>query len=173
MKVNPDGSIVRLKARLDAKGYAQTHGVNYSDTFSLVAKMTSVLLFISLAATYNWDIHQLDIMNIFLHSNLQKVYMEQPLGFVAQEEIGRVYCLRKPLYGLKQSPCAWFGKFKQAVEEFGMQKSKSDHSVFYRNSRSGIILFVVYVDDIVITKSLKVFYLLSPFFRANFIQKTC
>ena len=46
--------------------------------------------------------------------------MEQPSGFVAQGEIGRVCCLRKSLYGLKQSPHAWFGKFSQAIEEFGI-----------------------------------------------------
>ena len=46
-----------------------------------------------------------------------------------------------------------FGKFSKAVEEFGMQKSKFDHSIFYRNSNSGIIFLVVYVDDIVITGS--------------------
>ena len=79
--------------------------------------------------------------------------MEQPPGFVAQGEIWKVCSLRKSLYGLKQSPRAWFGKFNQKVETFGMQKSKSDHSVFYKNSRSGIILLVVYVDDIVITGS--------------------
>ena len=154
VKVNPDGSVARLKARLVAKGYAQTYGVDYSDTFSPVAKMTSVRLFISLAATHNWDLHQLDIKNVFLHDDLQEeVYIEQPPGFVAQGEIGKVYRLRKSLYGLKQSPRAWFGKFSQAVEKFGLQKSKSDHSVFYRNSHSGIILLLVYVDDIVITGS--------------------
>ena len=47
----------------------------------------------------------------------------------------------------------WFGKFSQAIEEVGIQKSKFDHSVFYKNSNSGIILLVVYVDDIVITGS--------------------
>ena len=88
-----------------AKGYAQTYGVDYSDTFSPVAKMTSVRLFISLAATHNWDLHQLDIKNTFLHDDLQEeVYMEQPPGFVAQGEIGKVCRLRKSLYGLKQSP---------------------------------------------------------------------
>ena len=79
--------------------------------------------------------------------------MEQPPGFVARGEIGKVFRLRKSLYGLKQSPRVWFGKFSQAVEKFGLQKSKSDHSVFYRNSSLGIILLVVYVDDIVITRS--------------------
>ena len=77
--------------------------------------------------------------------------MEQPPGFVAQGEYGKVCRLRKSSYGLKQSPRAWFGKFSQAIEKFGMQKSKSDHSVFYKKSDGGIILLVVYVDDIVIT----------------------
>ena len=79
--------------------------------------------------------------------------MEQPPGFVAQGEIYKVFCLRQSLYGLKQTPHAWFGKFSKAIEEFSMQQSKSDHSVFYRNSSLGIILLVVYVDDIVITGS--------------------
>ena len=78
--------------------------------------------------------------------------MEQPPGFVAHREIGKVFCLWKSLYGLKQSPRTWFGKLSQAVEKFGMHKSQSDHS-FYRNSSSGIILLVVYVDDNVITGS--------------------
>ena len=79
--------------------------------------------------------------------------MEQPSRFVAQGEIGKVCRLRKSLYGLKQSSRAWFEKFSQAVETFGMQKSKSDHFVFYKNSSSSINLLVVYVDDIVITGS--------------------
>ena len=127
--------------------------MDYSDTFSPVAKLTSVRLFISMAATHHWPLHQLDIKNAFLHGDLQEeVYMEQPPGFVAQGEYGKVCHLRKSLYGLKQSPRAWFGKFSQAIEKFGMQKSKSDHSVFYKKSHGGIILLVVYVNDIVITE---------------------
>ena len=79
--------------------------------------------------------------------------MKQPPRFVAQGEIRKVCCLRKSLYGLKQSPRAWLGKFNQVVEIFGMQKSKFGHSVFYGNSSSSIILLVVYEDDIVITRS--------------------
>ena len=143
-----------IKAQLMAKGYVQTCGVDYSDTFSPVAKMTYIRLFISLTATYHWALHQLNIKNVFLHGDLQEeVYMDQPPGFVAQGGIGKVCHLQKSLYGLKQSPRLWFCTFNQANEEFGMQKNKSDHSVFYRNSNSCIIMFVVYVDDNVITGS--------------------
>ena len=84
MKVNSDGSIARLKACLVAKGYAHTYGMDYSNTFSPVDKMKFVQLFVSLAATYNWDLHQLDIKNVFLHGDLQdEVYIEQPPGFVS------------------------------------------------------------------------------------------
>ncbi|RDY13001.1 Copia protein, partial [Mucuna pruriens] len=78
--------------------------------------------------------------------------MEQPPGFVAQGESGLVCKLRRSLYGLKQSPRAWFGKFSQVVQNFGMTRSEADHSIFYCHSSSAkCVYLVVYVDDIVIT----------------------
>lgn len=133
VKVNLDGFVARLKACLVAKGYSQIYGVDYSDTFFPVAKIVYVQLFISIVATYNWSLHQLDIKNAFLHSDLHKeVYMEQPLEFVAQGKYGKVCYLRKSLYVLKQSPQPWFGRFNEVVQEFELQKSKCDHSVFYK-----------------------------------------
>ncbi|GAA0156509.1 hypothetical protein LIER_38283 [Lithospermum erythrorhizon] len=72
VKTNPDGSIARLKARFVAKGYGKTYGVDYLDTFAPVAKLTSVKLFLPLAATYDWQLYQLDIKNAFLHGDLEE-----------------------------------------------------------------------------------------------------
>ena len=70
IKFNPDGFVARLKVRLIAKGYTQTYVVDYSDTFSLLVKLTPVCLFISLVASHDWDLHHLDIKNAFLHGDL-------------------------------------------------------------------------------------------------------
>lgn len=105
IKLNADGSLDRFKARLVPKGFNQTAGVDYDETFSPVAKLNSIRILISLAATMEWELHQLDVKNAFLHRDLQEeIYMMQPLGFVAKGESLKVCKLIKSIYGLKQSP---------------------------------------------------------------------
>ena len=77
--------------------------------------------------------------------------MEQPLGFVAQGESSLVCRLRRSLYGLKHSPRALFGRFSSVVQEFGMTRSTSDHSIFYHHTSLGqCIYLIVYVDNILL-----------------------
>ena len=81
-------------------------------------------------AMRHWPFYQLDIKNAFLHGDLQKeVYMEQPPSFVAQGESNVVCKLKKSLYGLEQSPRAWFDKFSTVVQVFGLTRSEADHLV--------------------------------------------
>jgi hypothetical protein len=76
VKHSADGFVNRYKARLVAKGYAQTYGIDYEETYSLIAKMTTVRAIIVMATTKGWSLHQMDVNNVFIHGDLQEVYME-------------------------------------------------------------------------------------------------
>ena len=116
VKIGPNGRVDRLKARLVAKGYTQVYGSDYYDTFSLVVKIASIRLLLSMVVMQSWPLYQLDIKNAFFHGDLlEEVYMGQLLGFVAQEESRLVCRLRHSLYGLKLSPRVWFGRFSFVV----------------------------------------------------------
>ena len=113
LKYNSGGSIQRYKARLVAKGFQQTAGIDFNETFSPVIKPCTIRVIFTLAASYGWDIQQLDINNAFLNGDLQEeVFMSQPEGFVHSQFPNHVCRLNKALYGLKQALRAWFDKLK-------------------------------------------------------------
>jgi hypothetical protein len=72
VKQTPDEKIDMYTARLVAKGYNQTYGIDYDETFALVAKMGIVRTLISCAVNFGWPLHQLDVKNAFLHGDLQE-----------------------------------------------------------------------------------------------------
>jgi hypothetical protein len=152
VKQSPEGKIDRYKARLVARGYSQTYGIDYDETFAPVAKMNTVRILISCASNFEWPLHQLDVKNAFLHGNLQEeVYMEVPPGMVAAGNGGKVCKLKRALYGLKQSPRAWFDRFRRVVCDMGYGQCNGDHTVFYKHTNQKITILAVYVDDIIIT----------------------
>lgn len=134
IKYKADGSIDRYKARLVAKGYTQTYGIDYQETFSLVAKLNTVRVLLSLAANLDWPLHQLDVKNAFLHGDLEEeVYMDIPPGYSSSSEAKIACKLQRALYGLKESPRAWFGRFSSAMRKYGFQQSNSDHTLFLKH----------------------------------------
>jgi hypothetical protein len=152
IKRKADGSIERYKARLVAKGFHQQHGIDYGDTFSPVIKPITIRTVLSLAVASNWDIRQLDVTNAFLHGVLSEdVYMTQPPGFVHSSYPTHVCHLRKALYGLKQAPRAWYSRLSNRLLNLGFHGCKSDTSLFIYRSGKDLILFLIYVDDIIVT----------------------
>ncbi|KAM6577139.1 hypothetical protein CsatB_028976 [Cannabis sativa] len=121
---------------------------------SLVIKPVTIRVVLTLALSRKGTIRKLDVNNAFLNGDLNgEVYMIQPSGFEDPTAKHLVCKLNKTLYGLKQAPRAWFDKLQQCLLTFGFTTSKADTSLFIQHSAQGIILILVYVDDILITGS--------------------
>ena len=105
------GDVVRYKVRLVAEGFAQVQGVDFHETFAPVAKFTTIRCILAIGAAMNLEIHQMDVKTAFLNGDLEEdIYMVQPEGFVQEGKEDYVCKLKKSLYGLKQSPRAWYQK---------------------------------------------------------------
>ena len=127
LKCKSDGSLDRHKARLVARGYTQTYGIDYQETFALVAKLNTIRILISLAVNFDWPLRQYDIKNAFLHGDLKEdIYMNIPPGYRDSTMKGKVCKLKKALYGLKQSPRAWFGRFSQTMKALNFKQCNDD-----------------------------------------------
>ncbi|KAM2881066.1 hypothetical protein COP2_014191 [Malus domestica] len=150
-KYKSDGSLDRYKARVVAKGYTQVEGVDYQETFSPTAKLTTLRCLLTVVAARTWFIHQLDVQNAFLHDTLlEEVYMEPPPGLRRQGET-LVCRLNKSIYGLKQASRTWFTTFSEAIQKAGYHQSKADYSLFTKVRGTSITVVLIYVDDVLIT----------------------
>ncbi|MCO5576338.1 hypothetical protein L7F22_030147 [Adiantum nelumboides] len=151
VKHDSDGSVSRYKAKLVAKGYAQTYGIDYEETFSPMAKMETVRAVFAVAAVKGWILHQMDVKNAFLHGDLQKeVCMEQPQGFQDTGHPNYVCKLQQALYGLKQAPRAWHDKIAQYLITIGFHMAHADHSLYVQKTEAKIVIITIYVDDLII-----------------------
>jgi hypothetical protein len=106
-----------------------------------------------MAIAKGWSLHQMDVNNVFLHGNLQeKMYMEQPPGYVDQTHPNLVCRLKKVLYDLKQAPKARSDKIGQYLVTSGFQTSNANFSLHVKKTDHGIVVIVIYVDDLIITR---------------------
>ena len=100
--------------------------------------MNIVRIILSLTAHFGWAMHQFDVKNAFLHGSLEEeVYMEIPPGYGVVNEGNKVCRLKKVLYGLKQSPCSWFGRFTQVMVSLRYRQSQGDHTLFIKHYQNG------------------------------------
>ncbi|KAH7864181.1 hypothetical protein Vadar_026696 [Vaccinium darrowii] len=153
-KMKADGSIDKYKARLVIKGYRQKEGLDYFDTYSPVSRINSIRMIIAIAALRNLEIHQMDVKTAFLNGDLEEeIYMEQPEGFSASGQEGKVCKLVRSLYGLKQAPKQWHEKFDYAMLSSGFRINECDKCVYVKDTDEGYVILCLYVDDMLIVGS--------------------
>jgi len=151
-KLNSDGSLDRLKARLVARGYEQEEGVDYVETYSPIVGSATVRSILHVATINKWSLKQLDVKNAFLHDELKEtVFMTQPPGFEDPSRPDYVCKLKKAIYGLKQAPRAWFDKFSSYLLKYGFICSFSDPSLFVYLKGRDVMFLLLYVDDMILT----------------------
>eukprot|EP00253_Pinus_taeda_P014382 PITA_14382 len=115
--------------------------------------MNSIRLVLSLATSFKWEVHQIDVKYAFLHGDLhEEIYMEQPTGFI-QTNSSLICQLKKFLYGLKQASQAWYAKMDNLLLETGFSRCHYDNTVYTKKVGKYFIILVLCVDDLILNEA--------------------
>jgi hypothetical protein len=155
LKCKADGSIEKYKAWLVVRGFMQIHGVDYFDTYSPVAKLSSFRMLLAMAARYDWEVEAFYFNAAYLNGKLgdgKQIYMQQLPGY-EQGSAGLVKKLRKALYRLKQAGHKWYDALKGILTDLEFRVSAADPGVFYVRIRQDTLMLAVHVDDCAMTSS--------------------
>nr|GEW49023.1 putative ribonuclease H-like domain-containing protein [Tanacetum cinerariifolium] len=144
------GIMIRNKERLVAQGYTQEEAIDYDEVFTLISRIEAIRLFLAYASFKYFMVYQIDVKSDFLYEKIEEeVYVYQPLGFKDPNFLDRVYKVKKALYGLHQAPKAWYETLSTYLLDNGFQRWKIDKTLFIKRHKGDILLFQVYVDDII------------------------
>nr|GEV67450.1 retrovirus-related Pol polyprotein from transposon TNT 1-94 [Tanacetum cinerariifolium] len=150
VKLDEYGNVLKNEARLVAKGYSQEEGIDFEESFTLVARLEAIRIFIANAASKNMAFYQMDVKTAFLNGELkEEVYVSQPKGFVDPDHPHHVYRLKKALYSLKQAPRVWYDTLSKFLLAKGFSKGVVDPALFIRRTGKHILHVQIYVDDII------------------------
>nr|GEX36087.1 hypothetical protein [Tanacetum cinerariifolium] len=123
-KHDEEQTVIQNKSRLVERVYRQEEGIDFEESFALVARMEAIRIFLAYVAHKSFSVFQMDVKTAFLHGSLKEdVYVCQPEGFIDADHPSHVYKLKKALYGLKQAPRAWYFKCQQVF--FSHQQNTS------------------------------------------------
>jgi hypothetical protein len=148
LKRKANRSIDKYKVRLVARGFMQIYGMDYYDTFSLVACLSSFCVLMALAACFGWELEAFDFNSVYLNGELdenEEIYMQELPGYESLGEF--VKLLLKAIYGLKQAVVKWYHVLHQTLTDLGFCVSAADLGVFYARIGENILVLVVHVDD--------------------------
>nr|GEV41137.1 copia protein [Tanacetum cinerariifolium] len=150
VKTKEFGGVLNNKPRLVTHGFRQEEGIDFVESFSQVARIEAIRIFVENAANKNMTNFQMDVKMAFLTGKLkEEVYISQPEGFVDQDNPSHVYKLKKALYGLKQAPRAWYDMLSSFHISQHFSKGAVDLTLFTWKARNDLLLVQIYVDDII------------------------
>ncbi|GJY82929.1 retrovirus-related pol polyprotein from transposon TNT 1-94 [Tanacetum coccineum] len=128
----------------------QEKGIDFEESFALVARIEAISIFVANAANKNMMIYQMGVQMTFLNGELkEEVYISQLEGLVDQGNPSQVYKFKKALYGLKQAPSAWYNMLSSFLISQHFSKGAVDPTLFTRKARNDLLLVQIYVDDII------------------------
>nr|GEZ83487.1 retrovirus-related Pol polyprotein from transposon TNT 1-94 [Tanacetum cinerariifolium] len=132
------------------RGYRQEEEIDFKESFTSVARMEAIRIFLAYVAHKSFFVFQMDVKTAFLHGSLHEdVYVCQPEGFIDADLPSHVYKLKKALYRLKQAPRAWYDKLSMFLLHNHFFKGTIDPMLFIRRFYDDILVVQVYVDDII------------------------
>nr|GEV41497.1 hypothetical protein [Tanacetum cinerariifolium] len=141
VKLDEYGDVLKNKARLVAKGYRQDEGIDFEESFALVACIEAIRIFFINAASKNMTIYQMDVKTTFLNDELmEEVYVSQLEGFVDSDHLTHVYRLKKALYVLKQAPRVWYDTLSRFLLDNKFSKGAVDPTLFTWKTGKTILL---------------------------------
>ncbi|CAI7916631.1 unnamed protein product [Closterium sp. NIES-53] len=147
----PPGSPPAFKARYIARGFSQRQGVDYFQTFSPTPKMTTLRVLLHVATLRDYELHSSDFSTAFLQGSLhEEIWLRRPPGFTGSFSVGTQWSLRRPVYGLRQTPREWHDTLRTTLAALGFAPSTADPSLFLRTDTLLPPFYIlVYVDDLV------------------------
>nr|GEV44254.1 retrovirus-related Pol polyprotein from transposon TNT 1-94 [Tanacetum cinerariifolium] len=149
-KHDEEKMVFRNKSRLVVRGYRQEEGIDFEESFALVAIMEAIRIFLAYVAHKSFNVFQTDVKTAFLHGTLKEdVYVCQTEGFIDVDHPSHVYKLKNALYGLKQAPRAWYDELSTFLLQMHFFKGTTDPTLFIRRFDDDILVVHVYVDDII------------------------
>nr|GEU69513.1 hypothetical protein [Tanacetum cinerariifolium] len=149
-KNHEENTVIQNKSRLVVRGYRQEEGLDFKESFSPVARMEAIRIFLAYATYKSFTVLQMNVKTAFLHGTLKEdVYVCQPEGFIDANHPSHIYKLNKALYGLKQAPRAWYDELLTFLLPNHFFKGTIDPTLFIRRFDDDILVVQVYVDDII------------------------